>query len=244
MKIIRNRARCKRCGDIIESTYRHEFKPCKCGAIAVDGGHDYLRRSGNTEDIEEMNEVEPAPWPIECALEEGHNLGAYYWIMPVSADEEAEHIFYREVFECREAQISISEQFVNYFMIDILQNRFDRELDVNKKRITTDFGEPRQLLGFYRWMHHNFYSYSDMQLVLSDMATVADLLRSGNLDALPQEMAENYKRGLEDKYFIDPDLDMENRKALVAETMMKVIGRVQKMMDENPGYSLISVMAP
>jgi len=44
-KIIRNAIQCKRCGDVIESTDRHDYVQCKCGACAVDGGHDYLRRS-------------------------------------------------------------------------------------------------------------------------------------------------------------------------------------------------------
>ena len=43
-RIIRNSAKCLKCGDEIESTYRHDFKSCKCGAISVDGGKDYLRR--------------------------------------------------------------------------------------------------------------------------------------------------------------------------------------------------------
>ena len=42
--IIRNRIRCKRCVDIIESKSRHDFVTRKCGACSVDGGHDYLRR--------------------------------------------------------------------------------------------------------------------------------------------------------------------------------------------------------
>ena len=33
----------------------HDFKFCKCSAVAVDGGHDYLRRCGNREDWEEMS---------------------------------------------------------------------------------------------------------------------------------------------------------------------------------------------
>ena len=49
-KIIRNAIQCKFCGDIIESTYRHEYVQCKCGACAVDGGHDYLRRSFRDKD--------------------------------------------------------------------------------------------------------------------------------------------------------------------------------------------------
>ena len=44
-KIIKNAIQCKLCGEIIESTNRHQYVTCKCGACAVDGGHDYLRRS-------------------------------------------------------------------------------------------------------------------------------------------------------------------------------------------------------
>lgn len=50
----RNRIRCKKCGDVIESLYRWDFKYCKCGAVAVDGGKDYNKRLGNQEDWEEV----------------------------------------------------------------------------------------------------------------------------------------------------------------------------------------------
>ena len=44
MAILVNRAKCNRCGDIIESRHRHEFVTCSCGSIFVDGGTNYLRR--------------------------------------------------------------------------------------------------------------------------------------------------------------------------------------------------------
>lgn len=40
-----NKAQCNSCGDIIESTHRHDFRWCGCGALAVDGGQAYLKRS-------------------------------------------------------------------------------------------------------------------------------------------------------------------------------------------------------
>ena len=54
-KIITNKIKCNKCGDIIESFSVHDFKFCKCGAVAVDGGHDYLKRCGNREDREELS---------------------------------------------------------------------------------------------------------------------------------------------------------------------------------------------
>ena len=43
-KILVNKIRCKRCGDVIESTAQHQFVVCKCGAVAIDGGHYHLSR--------------------------------------------------------------------------------------------------------------------------------------------------------------------------------------------------------
>ena len=53
--IIKNIIRCKKCGDIIESTSVHDFKWCKCKACAVDGGHDYLKRIGDLDDWEDLS---------------------------------------------------------------------------------------------------------------------------------------------------------------------------------------------
>jgi len=36
--IISNKIKCKKCWDVIESTYRHDLKFCKCCAVAVDVG--------------------------------------------------------------------------------------------------------------------------------------------------------------------------------------------------------------
>ena len=58
MAIMKNKAQCAKCKDIIESLYRHDFKQCKCGVIFVDGGKDYLRRGGKFEDIIELSETD------------------------------------------------------------------------------------------------------------------------------------------------------------------------------------------
>lgn len=59
-KIIKNAARCTRCGDIIESKSVHDYVTCSCGSISVDGGTCYLKRSFmySPEDIEELSIVE------------------------------------------------------------------------------------------------------------------------------------------------------------------------------------------
>jgi hypothetical protein len=45
--IIRNSARCKSCGDHIESKDRNNFIECSCGSIFVDGGSAYIRHGYN-----------------------------------------------------------------------------------------------------------------------------------------------------------------------------------------------------
>lgn len=47
--IIKNAIRCNICSDEIESKYRHDYVQCRCGACAVDGGHDHLRRCAKDE---------------------------------------------------------------------------------------------------------------------------------------------------------------------------------------------------
>ena len=54
-RIVRNSIRCNKCNDIIQSNSRHDFQSCQCGAVAVDGGLDYLRRIGTQEDWEELS---------------------------------------------------------------------------------------------------------------------------------------------------------------------------------------------
>lgn len=45
--ILSNQVECLKCGDKPFSAHRHDFKPCRCGSVAVDGGLSYLRRVGD-----------------------------------------------------------------------------------------------------------------------------------------------------------------------------------------------------
>ena len=58
---MKNRIKCDKCKDIIESEHVHDFKYCGCGAVFVDGGQEYQRLGGDAEVIilldEEGNET-------------------------------------------------------------------------------------------------------------------------------------------------------------------------------------------
>lgn len=59
MRLKKNALRCKKCGDVIESTHVHDFKYCKCGECFIDGGLEY-RRAGamSLSNIEDLCEYE------------------------------------------------------------------------------------------------------------------------------------------------------------------------------------------
>lgn len=57
-RLVRNAGRCLQCQEVVESTYRWDYRSCGCGAIAVDGGLAYLKRTGNPLCFEELSEYE------------------------------------------------------------------------------------------------------------------------------------------------------------------------------------------
>jgi hypothetical protein len=54
-RIVRNSARCLKCGVEVVSRHCHDFVSCDCKAMFVDGGKDYLRRGGEPSLIEETS---------------------------------------------------------------------------------------------------------------------------------------------------------------------------------------------
>lgn len=54
----RNRAKCRKCGTVIWSKHTHDFTRCRCGAIALDGGYDYVRFAGDAKAMQRL----PEPW--------------------------------------------------------------------------------------------------------------------------------------------------------------------------------------
>ena len=52
--ILSNQVECLICGDKPYSANRHDYKSCKCGNVAVDGGMDYFRRTGDGLNIRDM----------------------------------------------------------------------------------------------------------------------------------------------------------------------------------------------
>ena len=49
---LQNAAKCLNCGEIIKSKHRHDWVQCYCTTIFIDGGSDYIRFGGDTNQIE------------------------------------------------------------------------------------------------------------------------------------------------------------------------------------------------
>jgi len=62
--VVTNKAQCKLCDDVIESKHGHDFRWCKCGEIAVDGGKSYLKRAAKTsfDNLIELSETYDEPY--------------------------------------------------------------------------------------------------------------------------------------------------------------------------------------
>lgn len=55
-RIVRNAILCRHCLSEIVSVDLHDFKFCECGKVGVDGGTEYLGRTGSTNDYLELSE--------------------------------------------------------------------------------------------------------------------------------------------------------------------------------------------
>lgn len=48
--ILQNSVLCLSCGEAIQSRFRNDYQTCSCGAVSVDGGYTYLKRSYDSTD--------------------------------------------------------------------------------------------------------------------------------------------------------------------------------------------------
>lgn len=72
-RVVTNKIQCAHCKDIIESEHRHDFRWCKCGKVAVDGGKEYRRRVGDLDAIIEMSEVYEEDYELSWEREDHDN---------------------------------------------------------------------------------------------------------------------------------------------------------------------------
>lgn len=71
--IIQNQVLCLKCGDTPYSSHTHDFKYCKCGSVAVDGGLSYLRRVFDEDSSYKELSISLPEKAVEAAIKEIDN---------------------------------------------------------------------------------------------------------------------------------------------------------------------------
>lgn len=65
MRYLYTTVRCRKCSDIIQSAFRHDFQTCSCGSVHVDGGNQYARILWPDGAMEDWVEILVTGGPVE-----------------------------------------------------------------------------------------------------------------------------------------------------------------------------------
>lgn len=111
-KIAVNCVKCLKCNDYIYSQSRHDFCYCSCGSIAVDGGTDYLKRSGDINNYQEAS--------IFVAVDDEDYTGKFLIWAP-SGDKNSNTVF-SDFFSAEKTAKTMKEKFKkDFYVVEIKQ---------------------------------------------------------------------------------------------------------------------------
>ena len=124
--IVQNAVSCISCGDFIFSKHRHDYVTCTCGASAVDGGQEYLRRTGDPSACVEMSWELPDDLYHACAdvvqeaLDSGRNkYGIANAVMRKLRDAE-------RIIADGEAQVLAANMYIDEIMVKEADGTYNR----------------------------------------------------------------------------------------------------------------------
>lgn len=192
----------------------------------------------------------------DLKIEEGHNGGSCFWIMPVKIvtpdykcqDGEQE---YNGIVECISAEISIEEENVEAFLWEFFLRHFNHDLSMKYREL--DSGA--EYNGFEWYLTHNVYTYDDIQKLLADIQEKLPLMKE-NLDSVILETFVRYFPKPSGTAIIERQLIPIKRTAeeirayrlehlgLFIDFYERFCERMEKMLQDNPTYNHISVMGP
>lgn len=182
---------------------------------------------------------------------EGHDGGACFWIQPVKCHSK-KCFGWDAVEECEAAEISLDEEDVFGFLKYFFYKYFNKNLIYNQQRMADWCGvdgkcEPAE---FEWYLTHNFYTQKSVRLMLADISSVSDQLEKMGVYSIPSDIVKNYRAWLVDediqqKMNSEDNLQFINKHlSVVIDFYRRFVFRIEKMLDENPEWPLISIMGP
>ena len=192
----------------------------------------------------------------DLIIEEGHNSGSCFWIMPVKIAmpdyvcQEGERIFMGTV-ECFSSEISIEEENIEKLLWQFLLRHYNHALSMEYRKLSggTEYD------GFEWNLTHNVYTYEDIRKMLADIQDKVSLLKDNMDNPILEPFVKHFpappcnavigkqiiplKRSAEEIHayrlkYLDLFIDFYER----------FCKRICKMLQDNPRYNHISVMGP
>jgi len=84
---MRNRAKCRLCGSIIESFHYYDHIECKCGEISITGGPDTFKTASKDPSYKNFIRVDDENNEIAVKVSEFHNEKVPYEVPKLTRDD-------------------------------------------------------------------------------------------------------------------------------------------------------------
>ncbi len=197
------------------------------------------------------------PFPL-IEVEEWHNYGDSFWLMPVRVKDITKNCAYIDNLDCmKDEEISISESSFEDFLYPMFKKHFDENLPENKNRWESYPSEERKYVKGFEWyLTDNFYTYGSIEAVLTDIEATAailaedydeprlDEIRKG-LRNLPDYMPGYWRRKEKLSAEEADNIVRENREHILV-FYKRFVDSLRSMMKagEDADYKLISVCGP
>ena len=189
---------------------------------------------------------------------EGHDPGAYFWIMPIRVidiNKRTDSMDNQEAM--RDQEISIEEDIVRDFLYLIFRRHFDNELPENAGRDREYLPEHYKSGIAFEWnLTDNFYTLDNIREIIVDIRNVSRLLR----DDPDTEALDFMRDGLHELGHYIPHKGAYNLSIEESEVEKRSLEQVPQLIDlyhsfccymetmikeaEDNGYKLISICGP
>ena len=197
------------------------------------------------------------PFPL-IEVEEWHNYGDSFWLMPVKARDISKNCAYSDNLDCMEdEEISISESSFEDFLYPVFKKHFDKDLSENRQRWESYSSEERKYVKGFEWyLTNNFYTYDSMDEVLKEIEETATILEKDYDDPRLNELRKgfgnlpDYMPGYWQRKEMmsedEADRMVRENKAYILDFYRRFVDSIRSMIKagEAAGYKLISVCGP